>query len=137
MELIEKLKDEKLSIITSNGYKSSDNGIKPILLRINENRYFFKDLSVADKIIGKASAMLLVYSGVKEVNALVLSKSGQEILEKYHVKYSYEELVEYIINRKGDGMCPMEMTVKDIDDLENAYSALNDKVKELKNKRRT
>ena len=132
MELIEKLKDEKLSIITSNGYKSSDNGIKPILLRINENRYFFKDLSVADKIIGKASAMLLVYSGVKEVNALVLSKSGKEILEKYKVKYSYEELVEYIINRKGDGMCPMEMTVKDIDDLENAYSALNDKVKELK-----
>lgn len=127
------LKDELIekgySIIASNGYHSNDNGIKPVLFRLNENIEYFKGLSVADKIIGKASAMLLTLSGVKEVYALILSKAGQEIFEKYGVKYQYDEMVDYIVNRTGDGMCPMEMTVKDIDDLQAAYEALNNKVK--------
>lgn len=129
------LKDELLknnySIITSNGYHSYDAGIKPVISKINENKDFFKDQSVVDRVIGKASASLLAYSGVKEVYALVLSKAGQEVLEKYHIAYQYDELVDYIINRKGDGMCPMEMTVKDIDDLEQAYIALKNKVASL------
>ena len=126
------LKDELLknnySIIASNGYYSFDAGILPVLSKVNEDKDFFKGLSVADRVIGKASASLLAYSGVKQVYALVLSKAGQEVLEKYHIEYQYDELVDYIVNRKGDGMCPMEMTVKDIDDLEQAFIALKNKV---------
>ena len=126
------LKDELLtnnySIIASNGYYSFDAGILPVLSKVNEDKDFFKDLSVADRVIGKASASLLAYSGVKQVYALVLSKAGQEVLEKYHIEYQYDELVDYIVNRKGDGMCPMEMTVKDIDNLEQAFIALKNKV---------
>lgn len=131
MNLINELKANNYALIASNGYFSTDKGIKPILLKLNENIHYFKDLVVADKIIGKASAMLLVLSGVKEVNALVLSKSGKNILEKYGIAYSCEQLVEYIINRKGDDMCPMEKTVAGIDDLKQAYQALNAKVQEM------
>ena len=131
MNLLDELKTNNYALIASNGYYSSANGIKPIITKLNENINYFKDLTVADKIVGKASAMLLTLSGAKEVNALVLSKSGKDILEKYGIKYTYEELVEYIINRKGDGMCPMENTVANIDDLKEAYVALNNKVIEL------
>ena len=129
--LKERLIKHNYAIVASNGYVSSDNGIKPVLFRLNENLNYFKDLVVVDKIIGKASAMLLCLSGVKEVYALVLSEAGKDIFEKYHVSYHYDELVPYIINRNKDGMCPMEITVKDIDDLNEAYLALNKKVKEL------
>ena len=129
------LKDELLkndySLIASNGYYSFDKGIKPVLMKVNEKRDYFKDLEVVDRVIGKASAMLLVYSGVKHVYGLLLSEAGKDILEKYHIPYQYDELVDYIENDKRDGMCPMELTVKDIDDLEAAYNALNDKVKQL------
>ncbi len=128
MNLKEILDEKNCSIIASNGYVSFDAGIRPVIDRLNEDLYYFKGLSVADKIIGKASAMLLCLSGVKEVYAAVLSKAGQEIFEKYGVSYEYGELADYIINRKGDGMCPMEMTVKDIDDLKEAYEALNRKI---------
>ena len=128
MNLKDILKEKNCSIIASNGYVSFDAGIRPVIDRLNEDLYYFKGLSVADKIIGKASAMLLYLSGVKEVYAAVLSKAGQEIFEKYNVRYEYGELVDYIINRKGDGMCPMEMTVRDIDDLKEAYEALNRKI---------
>ena len=128
MNLKESLLKNDYSIVASNGYFSFETGIRPILLAMKDDISFFEGTSVADKIIGKASAMLLTLSGVKEVYTPVLSKAGQQIFEKYGIKYEYDELAEYIINRKGDGMCPMEMTVKDIDDLNEAYEALRRKL---------
>ena len=128
MNVKESLLKNDYSIVASNGYCSFDTGIMPIMKALKDDLSFFEGTSVADKIIGKASAMLLCLSGVKEVYTPVLSKAGQEIFEKYHVAYDCDELVDYIINRKGDGMCPMEMTVKDIDDLYEAYEALKKKL---------
>ena len=128
MNLIEKLKQNNYSLVASNGYYSCDSGIKPIINKMNEDIHYFKDLEIADKIVGKASSMLLILSGIKKVNALVLSKQAKNILDKYNIEYTYEQLVEYIINRKKDGMCPMEETVKDIDDLNEAFIALNKKI---------
>ena len=85
------IKDELIknnySILTSNGYFSYENGIKPVINRLNEDINFFKGLVVVDKVVGKASAMLLCLSKVKEVYALVLSKSGEEILNSYQLLY--------------------------------------------------
>ena len=131
MGLLEQLKKNNYAIIASNGYYSFDTGIKPVINKINERIDYFNNLSVADKIVGKASAMLLCLSGAKEVDCIVLSKTGKDILEKYGVIYKYEQLVDYIINRTHDDMCPMEKTVKDIDDLNKAYEALNNKLKSL------
>lgn len=126
------IKDELIknnySILTSNGYFSYENGIKPVINRLNEDINFFKGLVVVDKVVGKASAMLLCLSKVKEVYALVLSKSGEEILNKYGIIYHYDELVECIMNRKGDDMCPMEKAIKDVDNLEDCYKILKEKV---------
>ena len=128
MNIKKELLDNNYSLVASNGYHSSERGIKPVISKMNEDLYYFRDLIVSDKLIGKASAMLLCLSGVKEVYTVTLSKAGQEIFEKYGIPYHYDELVEYIINRKGDGMCPMEMTVKHLDDLHEAYEALNRKL---------
>ena len=125
MELKDILISNDYSIYASNGYYSKDNGIKPVLFRLNENKSFFKGLEVVDKIIGKASAMLFALSKVKSVECIVLSKEGQQVLEKYGIAYTYEVLTEKIINRKGDDICPMEKAVKDIDDLNEALIALN------------
>lgn len=135
MNLLEELKANNYAIIASNGYTSFDSGIKPVISKLNEDINYFKGLIVADKIIGKASAMLLTLSGIKEIYCIVLSKAGKDILDKYNIEYHYETLTDYIINRKGDDMCPMEKTVKDIDDLNKAYNALNNKIKELQNEK--
>ena len=126
--MLEELKKNEYTLLASNGYYSKLDGIKPVIFKMREDINYFKDLIVADKIIGKASAMLFALSGVKEVYTCVLSISGKQIFEKYNVKYHYEQLVDNIINRLGNDICPMEKTVKDIDDLNLAYNALNDKV---------
>ena len=134
MELKQLLLENDYSLVASDGYCSRDNGIKPVLFKLNENKAYFRGLDVADKIVGKASAMLLTLSGVRSVYALTLSKAGQAIFEKYDIPYRYDVLTDYIENRSHDGMCPMEMTVKDIDDLEEAYLALRNKVAEMANR---
>ncbi len=120
------------SLVASNGYCSDESGIRPVILPMNEDLRFFEGLSVADKIVGKASAMLLALSGAKEVYAHILSEAGRKILEKYGITYEYGEMVEYIVNRKGDGMCPMEETVKDIDDPMDAFEALNERIAQMR-----
>ena len=133
-DLKKKLIENDYSILTSNGYHSFDKGIKPVLSKMREDKFFFKDLYVVDKVIGKASAMLLTLSGVKEVYALLISKAGKEVLEKYQVTYYYDNLVDNILNDAKDGLCPMETTVEDIDDLEEAFIALKEKVASLMKK---
>mgnify|MGYP003320348749 CR=1 FL=1 len=46
--------------------------------------------------------------------------------------FSYDTVVQYIINRTGAGLCPMEETVKDIRDEKTALEALKRKVEELR-----
>lgn len=116
-------------------YHSKLNGIAPIMQPMLENEFFFKDCEVADKVIGKSAAMLLIKSQVLHIHAMILSEHAKDILDKYHISYTYDKLVPYIINRTKDGMCPMENTVLDIDDLEQGFYALQETLKKLRNQK--
>ena len=131
MELKDILIEKNCSLVASDGYISYDSGIKPVISKLNLDLHYFEGLEVADKVVGKASAMLLTLSGVKKVYAETLSIAGKEIFEKYNVEYEYGELVDYIVNKTGDDMCPMEKCVKDIDDLNEAYNALYDRTNRM------
>ena len=106
-------------------------GVSPII-------YFLQDgidlsgYSVADKIVGKAAAMLFVKAGIKEVYAEILSVSGKKFLEEHSINVGYKTLAEKIINRTGDDICPMEKTVADIIDPEEGYEAIRNKLKEMR-----
>lgn len=113
---------------------STKTGIAPVLDLINSG-VDLKGYVVADKIVGKAVAMLFNYAGIVQVYAEVLSKPALDYLNSVNIVVSYGTLTENIINRKGDDICPMEQTVKDVTNCVKAVELLNDKVKELKNKK--
>ena len=94
---------------------SRSNGIAPLLTRI-EDKEDLRGMVCADKIIGKAAAMLLLYGGVCAVHGDVLSVRAKALLEREGVAVSYGVLTDGIINRKGDGPCPMEQAVADLTD---------------------
>lgn len=79
---------------------------------------------VADKIVGKAAAMLLVRGGALEVYAEVISEPALETLKKHKVICIYGELVPFIENNDKTGLCPMEQAVLKIDDVAIAYEVL-------------
>jgi len=83
-----------------------------------------KGFSAADKIAGKAAAMLFALAGVKEVYACIMSEQAVEVFLKYGVLYSCDTLVPTIVNRAGTGLCPMEQAVKDIEEPSDALDAI-------------
>lgn len=83
-----------------------------------------KDACVADKIIGKAAALLLILGGAKAVYGEVMSENAHRLLTEAGLEVQYGSLVPYIVNRKEDGMCPMEQAVAGLSDPKEAPAAL-------------
>lgn len=138
MSDIEKAKEQLLSgdftCVLCKGekfYTSGERGVSPMLSLLADGTEVF-GFSAADKVVGKAAAMLFVCAGVTEIFALVISKSAAEFLDKRGVKYSYEKMTEKIINRMGDGVCPMEQAVADIDDEWLGKAAIEKRLTELR-----
>ncbi|WP_317854583.1 DUF1893 domain-containing protein [Chakrabartyella piscis] len=115
-------------------HTSSKKGIAPIMEVLATDPKFLQGALVADRVIGKAAAMLLVKAGIWELYAEVISEHARMFLEVHNIPITYSKVVPYIINRKGDGMCPMEATVLDMKNVNEAYVALQNKVAELQAK---
>lgn len=83
-----------------------------------------KGYSAADRIVGRAAALLFVLAGVREVYAGVMSRGAVEVLEAHGIAHSCTTLTGRIVNRAGTGICPMEQAVTGIDDPRAAYDAI-------------
>lgn len=112
-------------------YASTKTGIAPMLDWISDGAAL-NGFSAADKIVGKAAALLFVYAGIEAVFGEVISEAGLAVLKAHRIPCSYGVCVPYIINRTGSGMCPMEETVQDIRDPAAALTALIKKRDELR-----
>lgn len=108
---------------------SKENGIRPIIHWLRSTPETLRKSAAADKVIGKAAAMLFVYGEVKVIYAAVISKPALAFLRENNVEVSYGNLVEYIKNRDGTGMCPMETKALNLNTAEEAFNLFNELVK--------
>lgn len=114
-------------------YVSRQRGVAP-LLECLEGGKDFSGYCAADKVIGKAAAYLYVLLDVKEVYAVTASIHAAEVFKRYGISFICENTVSAIKNRDGNGLCPMESAVMDIDTPEAALKAIKEKLSELKSK---
>ena len=128
------LKDNNYTCVLCKGetvYTFFDRGVAPIL-KLIENNTDVSGFSVVDKVIGKAAAMLFSMVGVKEIFTDIISIPAKQYLEQKGIALSFNALTEKIINRAGDGLCPMETLVMNVCDEKEAYLLIKDKLKELR-----
>jgi hypothetical protein len=85
--------------------------------------------AVADKVVGKAAAMLCRYAKIAEVYADVISKKGLNTLREKEIRVEYRELVPEILNRRRNDACPFEKLVSSCIDEKECY----EKIKSFKN----
>ena len=111
-------------------YTSTQRGVKP-LVEFLESGTAFAGFSAADKVVGRATAYLYVLLGVKELFAQVISKPALAVLQENGIAVECGSLVDNIINRKGDGICPFESAVMDIAAPQEAYAAIRKKMREM------
>ena len=67
--------------------------------------------AVADKVIGKAAAGLVVNGAVRSLYADVMSRAALPLLDEAGIEYTYGQLVERIVIPEGDQRCPLEQIV--------------------------
>jgi hypothetical protein len=106
-------------------FETTEPGVSGFLKAIDK---FGKDglvgSSIADKVVGRAAAMLCVRCGVEAVYAVILSEGGKNLLEKNGISIQFERLVPNILNRQKTGTCPFEQVVATISNAEEAYEKL-------------
>ncbi len=102
-------------------YRSTLSGIRPLMNWLTSQPEILENSYVIDKVVGKASALLLTYGKAQKIHGLTMSKAGHEILERYGIEHSWDVMVDYIQNMDHTDMCPMEKKVINIDDPKEAY----------------
>lgn len=131
-----KNKEHTFIIIKNNKIVYEDSGIGVSCIRrvIASNKELLSDAIIVDKIIGKAACMLLLLYNVKEIHTLLISDNAIKLLEEYNTTYTYDSRCEYIINRTNDGMCPLETSVLNIKDFNEAKIKIEETISILMSK---
>lgn len=64
--------------------------------------------SIADKVVGKGAAAIMVCGSVKAVHAITISQAALTLLEEAGIQTTCDRCVPHIINRAGTDLCPVE-----------------------------
>jgi hypothetical protein len=67
--------------------------------------------SIADKVVGKAAAGMMVVGKVSELYADVMSRLALPLLDVAGIGYTYGTMVDEIIMCEDDKRCPLEQIV--------------------------
>ncbi len=117
-------------------YKSTHIGVKPLLLFLDSHVSLEKDdkLILIDKIIGKAALLLAVKCEIDTIFTPIISKEALQAAEHYNIKWEASSIVPHIINREGNGKCPIESSVTDTIDLNDAFVKIKGAIAKLMEK---
>ncbi len=115
---------------------SVERGVYP-MINLLRTGHDVSGYSAADKVVGKAAAILFVQGGIAEVYADVISEGGLALLKAHGIPVGYGKLVEKIMNRDGTDVCPMEKLVENENDIHTGAIKITDKVIEMRMKNRS
>jgi len=123
-----RLKEKNLTLsIVKDGkilFETQSQGIIGLLQAIEKHGKELIKSSVADKIVGRAAALLCAYSGVVSVFAVTISEEGRRTLEDNHILYQFEKGVLNILNNKRTDLCPFEKLTSGLTNPKEAYEKI-------------
>ena len=95
-ELIEILDSRHLSLVIrdvqGNIHTCSGRGVSDLHHILHNNPQWLNGATVADKVVGRGAAALMILGGVKQLHAALISEQAIEFLEKADIKRSGSEL---------------------------------------------
>ncbi|WP_195977023.1 DUF1893 domain-containing protein [Alistipes onderdonkii] len=110
-QAIELLFAEKCSCVIRNGDSMRifrERGVADLFRLLREEPQLLRGAFIADKVVGKGAAALMVLGGVEGLFADVVSRPALELLAGAGIAVEYTVVVPGIMNRAGTGICPVE-----------------------------
>ena len=88
--------------------RGSDHGVVELLAAVDRLGPAVRGASLADKVVGKAVAMIVAFAGIGAVDTPLASEAAEQVLRSRGIALHAAALVPQILNRRGDGPCPLE-----------------------------
>lgn len=138
-ELIDILRSKGCSLVvrstTGETTTYSKKGVRDLMWLLDNEPERVRGALVADKVVGKASAGLLVRGGVTGVHAEVMSRQALPLLEASAIPHTFALLVDRIIIPAGDARCPLEQIVANAHTATEVEVLLRQHFQEMSDKR--
>lgn len=134
-ELIRLLNEGNYSCVVRQGEETrtfSRRGVADLYDLYVTDRAFLKGAWLADKVIGKGAAALMVLGGVSRVWTRVVSTPALALFRKGGVEVAYAKEVPCIINRTRTGRCPLETLCNVSDNPVELYPVIEDFVSRMR-----
>lgn len=122
-DLVELLHRDNHTLVVANGEICTfhGRGISDLYRLFREDPGFLKGASVADKVVGKGAAALMILGGVEELYADIVSEPALFLLKTAPIRVCYKEKVSQIQNRTQTDYCPVEKLCRDAKTAEECF----------------
>ncbi len=104
-----------------------DHGVRELLAASDRLGSGLRGASLADKVVGNAVALIAVHACLQAIDTRVVSEPALRLLARHGLPCRADRRVPQILNRRGDGPCPMERaTLPQVADPAAGLQALRD-----------
>ena len=137
-KIIDLLHSGGYSCVIGNGAEIrtfTQRGVADLYDLFRQEPSFMKGACIADKVIGKAAAGLMVLGGIRRVYADVISQPALTLLHDANVEVTYIRLVPFIENRDKSGWCPLETACHEISSLEEIFRIIENFLSKMRMKK--
>mgnify|MGYP000369195695 CR=1 FL=1 len=110
-------------------------GVADLYDLLNQDPAFLKGAQIADKVIGKAAAALMVLGGVQQIYTDLISEPALTVLRRAGIPVDCVQVVPRIQNRTKTGWCPMETICYEVDTAEDMFPLIRDFVETMRAKK--
>jgi hypothetical protein len=104
--------------------KLTDRGVSGLYHAVIDPDRPLKNSYVADKVVGKGASFLMVTTKIAGLYSNVISRSAAVILKKYNITFTCQNLADNILNRNKTDLCPVERLCLEIEEPQQALSAI-------------
>lgn len=129
VNIIELLHTDKYSCVIANGNEIrtfTKRGVADLYELLESDHTFLHEASVADKVVGKAAATLMILSGVVRIYAEVISESAIALLQNTKIDVRFGKVVPFIENRDKSGICQLESICSQTDSLQELFPLIEE-----------
>ena len=117
-------------------------GVADIYDLLTQEPEFLKGASIADKVVGKGAAALMILGGIKELYTDIISTKALELLQKSDIKVGFTEKVPFIWYEVRSiylvcavDRCPVETMCSEVESAEEILPLIRDFLEKIRNKK--
>jgi hypothetical protein len=108
--------------------RGAQSGVRELAVTLQALGAVANGASLADKVIGKAVALMAADAGIVSIYTPLISEPALRVCGLHDIACHYDRQVSRIKNARGDDLCPIEQLVIHIDDPTLALTTLRAKL---------